>query len=521
MPIQLKKRAVAPLLGTLNGKPRGVVSRPAPVTIRAPRSSKVFQVAVSSEEDVEREPATSSDEEEIQPLLRGTSVRNDYSPFNRGGTSLQGVVVQEKDTNGRAFAAGAKRKRDRSPAKVQDEDEAIFGSTWSSQRSQRGYGKRGKGSQNIHIIPSSNGDKASSSNSTAKNGSCFISSSQALYNTDGNAGSGFVSFKKPRGLSLESTEVERPVFKYPRKTTQDSSLDQEDDKIVQRNGRIRHSTVSHPSFKTPTADITFKDTGSTSGLSSPPSSPQTPNGQSVIDIRSSPPLAIYDYSPSPAPEDNDESGLCCPICFTPVTSELFDTLTMKRPQTTRDKMNFCTNHKRLAALAKYSRDHYPAIDWEALPARLKRHDAILEAVLSGRRPSHYRTQLESHVASVAGRKGFHRKDAFGAQNAVPGYYGPRGARHMLEHVMSVFAPKIRKIAAETEAVGVTGVTGYLQAVLVPEMAVCLVKEDMDCGDEEARRVLEESAEVGELMHGEEEERVMYLEDAEEMEDVGG
>ena len=186
-------------------------------------------------------------------------------------------------------------------------------------------------------------------------------------------------------------------------------------------------------------------------------------------------------------------------------------------------MTFCQNHKRLAAVAKYLHNRYPAIDWEALPARLKRHDATLDAMLAGRRPSHYRTQLESHLASVAGRKGFHNRLAAGVQNAVPGYYGVRGARRMLEHVMSVFAPKIREIAAETEAVGVTGVTGYLQAVLVPEMAVCLVKEDMECGDEEARRVLEESAAAGEHMHGEEEERVAYVEEeeADEMEDVGG
>ena len=178
MPVQLKKGAVAPLLGTLHGKVRSVVPR-----IRAPRSSQAALVTVSSDEDVEREPVTSSDDDKIQPLPSDTHVRNVSSPAGRGRTVSQSTISRENGVQGRGSTAGAKRKRDRSPVKAEDEDEAIFGSTWSSQRSQKGYGRRAKIPHNIHAVPSSN-DTATSSKSTAKNGLCFMFLSQASYDTD-------------------------------------------------------------------------------------------------------------------------------------------------------------------------------------------------------------------------------------------------------------------------------------------------------------------------------------------------
>ncbi len=45
----------------------------------------------------------------------------------------------------------------------------------------------------------------------------------------------------------------------------------------------------------------------------------------------------------------------------------------------------------------------------------------------------------------------------------------------------------------------------MQAVLVPELAVLLVKEDMGVDDEEARGILQESIEIGDLLNEEEEE----------------
>lgn len=58
------------------------------------------------------------------------------------------------------------------------------------------------------------------------------------------------------------------------------------------------------------------------------------------------------------------------------------------------------------------------------------------------------------------------------------------------------------------AVGVSGgVSGYLQAVLVPELAVSLVCEDMEVGADRARGIMGESAELGDLLNAEQDERV--------------
>ena len=50
-------------------------------------------------------------------------------------------------------------------------------------------------------------------------------------------------------------------------------------------------------------------------------------------------------------------------------------------------------------------------------------------------------------------------------------------------------------------------SGYVHAVLVPELAVALIMQDMCVGRADALRVLEESAEIGEVLNEEEEEVV--------------
>jgi hypothetical protein len=44
------------------------------------------------------------------------------------------------------------------------------------------------------------------------------------------------------------------------------------------------------------------------------------------------------------------------------------------------------------------------------------------------------------------------------------------------------------------------VANYIVKVLVPELAVMLIKEDMRACDEKARRILQESTRLGEALH---------------------
>ncbi len=66
--------------------------------------------------------------------------------------------------------------------------------------------------------------------------------------------------------------------------------------------------------------------------------------------------------------------------------------------------------------------------------------------------------------------------------------------------MDHFSSHIRGIACDDSLIAVCGVALYVQEVLVPEMATLLVKEDMGVNDVEARSILEESTEIGEILN---------------------
>lgn len=61
------------------------------------------------------------------------------------------------------------------------------------------------------------------------------------------------------------------------------------------------------------------------------------------------------------------------------------------------------------------------------------------------------------------------------------------------------------MASTDKLVSTGGVAGFVQAVLAPELAVMVVKDDMKVDDEQAREILRESSEVGNLLHEEEDE----------------
>lgn len=75
----------------------------------------------------------------------------------------------------------------------------------------------------------------------------------------------------------------------------------------------------------------------------------------------------------------------------------------------------------------------------------------------------------------------------------------------MENIICHFSHKIRRRAASDSLVSTGGVSAFVQAVLTPELAVMLVKEDMKTDDEGARAVLRDSAEVGHLLNEEEDE----------------
>ena len=56
------------------------------------------------------------------------------------------------------------------------------------------------------------------------------------------------------------------------------------------------------------------------------------------------------------------------------------------------------------------------------------------------------------------------------------------------------------MAASDRIIAATGTAGYVQAVLVPELALLLMQDDLRIDESKARKVLKESSEIGELLH---------------------
>lgn len=72
--------------------------------------------------------------------------------------------------------------------------------------------------------------------------------------------------------------------------------------------------------------------------------------------------------------------------------------------------------------------------------------------------------------------------------------------HRLQAIVDRFSASLRRLSASDNIIKTAGVAGYAQSVLVPELAVCLVKEDMGVDDESARQILRESIDIGEKVN---------------------
>lgn len=245
------------------------------------------------------------------------------------------------------------------------------------------------------------------------------------------------------------------------------------------------------------------------------------------------------------------------------------------------QQRFCAQHTLSDAHSLYTARHYPRFTpdaWTALAqTRIPAHFPHLTRIIQAATPSHYRAMLDriaalgkpplrtflrdlsidlpsscassssSSSSSIASNTG----GGGGASGSVtrhtvtPGYFGPRGRALMASAIVAHFSRDLNALAARDPLVKRIGVAGYVQTVLVPECAGRLVGEDLGVGvgrelglDEEGgegegvggdgevgketdarcRRVLEESAEVGERVNGEVEDVVVLGREDEEEEE---
>ncbi|RYP91308.1 hypothetical protein DL770_002542 [Monosporascus sp. CRB-9-2] len=187
----------------------------------------------------------------------------------------------------------------------------------------------------------------------------------------------------------------------------------------------------------------------------------------------------------------------CPMCHEPVDPELLEKHSDRGRMNIRKQTVFCRLHKRREALDSGTERGYPKIDWSTIESRFASHERFLREILEGSRPSHYASILKEKVESGKDRTLLKTEDS-----VTPGYYGPKGLHVMTEYIMRRFSSVLRKRAVEDRLISARSYTAYVQAVLVPELAARLVMEDMDVGEGEARDILRDSIEVGELLHEE-------------------
>ncbi|CAK7246028.1 MAG: hypothetical protein STHCBS139747_007650 [Sporothrix thermara] len=191
-----------------------------------------------------------------------------------------------------------------------------------------------------------------------------------------------------------------------------------------------------------------------------------------------------------------------------------------------EKLRFCAGHKRRAGRAAWTARGYPVIDWAALPGRLRKHEAHVRQVILGTTPSPFCVAWEEAAATAAGAPASTSTSTSVSLSTsiptAPGYYGRRGLRVLSDAIVQRHASTLSRRAIEDPLVAARGMVQFVQAVLVPELAVQLIREDLQAAGgagfglgnkgqktkrsnslDEARRILHESAALGEEVMDEE------------------
>lgn len=177
-----------------------------------------------------------------------------------------------------------------------------------------------------------------------------------------------------------------------------------------------------------------------------------------------------------------------------------------------------SSHLRTAAEAEWRSKGYPSIDWSNLRHHALKLVSKLDPIIEGQKASPFRELFDRLVTETRGQaiKLLTRTNADGSAGGpvegigAPGYYGPRGSNIFL-HVITEQKMRLLERASRREpgTIGKGGIQAYVQAVLVPELAVLLIEEDMDVGRKKAYEILEESADVGRRLNGEGVEEDVY------------
>ncbi|KAL6229907.1 hypothetical protein BDW75DRAFT_84081 [Aspergillus navahoensis] len=206
-------------------------------------------------------------------------------------------------------------------------------------------------------------------------------------------------------------------------------------------------------------------------------------------------------------EDEDESktkfnpvDYLCPMCRAPVSPGSLLVFRAQPSQRIRDQRKFCESHKISSAEQEWKNAGYPTIDWDEFDQRIESHFSEIEKLMVPDNSSYYRNYLKSMLKDGRAKNFALRFEGDVLEALSCGYYGTRGSERMLQRITTRYSRKLRRLAAEDHIVKQAGVVGYTQAVLVPELAIRLIKEDMGVDDASARKIMRDSIDIGEKMN---------------------
>lgn len=493
------RRNAAPLLRRVNNKPYAtnndheedsLLTPPASNSMSTNRNGSVAaeqsKRASKTEEDIYADPASSSDEEgaaalpttsngaTFKPSKQIEEARN--ASANKGTFKTPAPVKKTGSTLSKRSSSN--NEEDDAGAGSSSDDKMVFSSQQSqspNKRKRLAAAAKSRMVSNIH---------APAVKSNALYGKKKILTSKDRKNKQSQA----PGFKSANGAGLVPPKAQAPVFKAAKGAD------------VFAFGQDGDAT---PAFQA--AQGGAPDSPELSELSEPDSDVEE------IDVST---LGLPIPQKYVATRTCDICGVSVPLLL---KQEFEDRYTHGKALDYKWQQRFCRHHKAEAAKEVWTERGYPEIKWDSLGRRLQKHHDKLVAVLEGKTPSVYRARLQKVLDSRETRSAktaYNKAADSGNDDGLeirPGYYGPRGEKVMTEHILSDFSRKLRDVAVTDVLVAASGiaggVSGFVQAVMVPEVAVLLVKEDMKVDLQQARTILAESWELGELLNEEADERV--------------
>ncbi|KAK9479031.1 RTC4-like domain-containing protein [Lipomyces japonicus] len=202
----------------------------------------------------------------------------------------------------------------------------------------------------------------------------------------------------------------------------------------------------------------------------------------------------------------DDKLTSCPMCGNVLSNpvrERFENL----KDTLRRSLAICRAHTKEDVLITAQKQNYPTrLNEKDILQRSEKFTAVLlqicrEEIPSVMRDQAYRMAMKSKANRVDALAQLQDSDV----DVTPGYYGLKGQEIMTRFCLSQCDMTLKRECMRHKWISKISVTGYISAVLVPELATRLIMEDRRVSHNEAEAIRIESSSYGRLKFNEDED----------------